>query len=76
MRMTQLPLKLIGYQSMVCLAYLVQPKSLPKEKFTLRKIKARRPIVPDHIPKFESPFITAHFLCACSCLHELMQAYI
>lgn len=60
MRLIQLPLKLIGYQSMECFTYLVQLKYLPKEKFTLRKIKARRPIVPDHIPKFESPFITAH----------------
>lgn len=45
---------------MVCLAYFIQLKSLPKEKCALRKIKATRPIVLDHIPEFESPFITAH----------------
>lgn len=60
MRTIQLPLKLIGYQSIVCLAYLAQPQSLPKGKFTLWKIKARTPIVPDHFPKFEISFITAH----------------
>lgn len=58
--MIHLSLNLIGYLSMVCLANLVQPKSLTKEKFTLRKIKTRRPVVSNHIPKFERLFITSH----------------
>lgn len=38
----------------------IQPRSLQKEKFTLRKIKGKRAIVLTHSPNFESPFVTVH----------------